>query len=107
MSPAAAQRRRRAFDKIGKLLGLHGAKTERQEQIVALTAMTGLTQQWLAKDTDPKDAPTGLLLEDILAEASRDLGQAPAGAVDAEPRAREVPAVRGSAGQRPARTSAT
>lgn len=67
-----------SLDKIGKLLDLHRTKTDQQEQIVTLTAITGLTKEWLAKHTDPKEAPTRALLEDILAEASRDLGRAQA-----------------------------
>lgn len=64
------------LDKIGKLLDLHRTKTDQQEQVVILTAITGLTRDWLAKHTDPKDAAARAVLEDILAEASRDLGQA-------------------------------
>lgn len=64
------------LDKLGKLLDIHRTKTDQQEQIGTLTAITGLARAWLAKHTDPKEAATRALLEDVLAEASRDLGQA-------------------------------
>jgi hypothetical protein len=60
------------LDKIGKLLDLLRTKRDQQDEMVTLSAIIGLTRGWLAKHTDPKDAPTRALLEDVLAEASRD-----------------------------------
>mgnify|MGYP001027664901 CR=1 FL=1 len=65
-----------SLDKIGKLLDGHAALTDQQAQITSLAAIVTLIDKWLNTHSDEKDRGMVSLLEDIKAEASRDLGQA-------------------------------
>jgi hypothetical protein len=65
-----------SLDKIGKLLDGHARLTDQQAQITSLAAIVTLIDKWLGSHSDEKDRGMVALLEDIKAEALRDLGQA-------------------------------
>ena len=64
------------LDKIGKLLDLHAGLTDQAAQIPSLQAICALIERWLKQHKSKKDAAIRALLEDVGAEAKRDLGQA-------------------------------
>jgi hypothetical protein len=67
-----------SLDKIGKLLDRHPGLKDQQAQVINLTAIVKLVDKWLDAHAGEKDRDMVALLEDVKAEARRDLGQAQA-----------------------------